>query len=42
MNFTKDLAHHMVDDGRASKHEVQRSEVEFLMGTQNFFFVTYS
>ena len=36
MNFVIDLAHREVS-GRASERGIRRSEVRFLMGTQNFF-----
>ena len=39
-NFVIDLAHRGVSVARcrASEHRIRRSEVRFLMGTQNFFF----
>ena len=42
MNFVKDLDHRSVSVVRASERGIRRSEVRFLMGTQNFFFVPRS
>ena len=42
MNFVKDLDHRSVSVVRASEPGIQRSEVRFLMGTENFFFVSRS
>ena len=43
-NFVIDLAHRGVSVARcrASEHRIRRSEVRFLMGTQNFFFFFFS
>ena len=44
MNFVIDLAHRSLSGFvvRASERGIRRSEVRFLMGTQNFFFVPRS
>ena len=42
MNFVIDLDHRSVSVVRASERGIRRSEVRFLMGTQNFFFVPRS
>ena len=42
MNFVIDLGHWRICSGRASECGNRRSDVRFLIGTQNFFFVPRS